>query len=264
MRRPATMNRMHHACISASLGLASTAWLLLGGCGGDAERGSATVDAGAGGPGDATPAHPVVGDAGSVGDAGRPAVDAASDAASDAADACAGCASRRCTSGGCDPAVFLTSKEYTGAIGDGGVASADRECAALASAAGVPGTFRAWLATADGASPATRFEHRSIRPYRLLDGTLVAADFAALGKTLATTIGLTEKRTAISFAYVWTAAERSGAPIADAGDCLGWTSSDALAMGGSGESDDASEEWTKFQDIACSTKARLYCFEQRP
>lgn len=257
------MKRVHHAWVLTLLVLYAFAWVFIAGCGGDSERVAAGSDGG--GPVNGTPAHPVVVEGGSASDAGSDAAapaDAGSDAGSDAA--CASCASGMCTSGGCDPAVFLTSKEYTGAIGDGGVASADRECAALASAAGVPGTFRAWLATADGASPATRFEHHSTRPYRLLDGTLVAADFAALGKTLATTIGLTEKRTAISFAYVWTAAERSGAPIADAGDCLGWTSSDALAMGGSGESDDLSEEWTKFQDIACSTKARLYCFEQRP
>lgn len=189
----------------------------------------------------------------------------ASDGGSDAhADACTSCASGACSDGGCDPAVFLTSKEYTGAIGDGGVAAADGECAALAAAAGLKGTFRAWIASGGGSAPNARFEHMSSRPYRLLDGRLVAADFAALKKTLQTAIGLTEKRTAISFAYVWTAADRDGKRRPDAGDCAGWTSAAAGIKGGSGESDDIVEEWTKFDDIACSTKARLYCFEQRP
>jgi hypothetical protein len=232
--------------------------LQLASCGGDGTIATDASDAASGG--DATLAHPVVPDA---------APDAFADDAltvtdaGDAADACGTCASGSCTDGGCDPAVFLSSREYTGAIGDGGVVSADEECALLAKAAGVPGTFRAWLASADGAAPASRFV-KSSRPYRLLDGTLVAADFAALTKTLATSFGLTEQRTAVAFAYVWTAAERNGTPIAGAGDCAGWTTSDSTVMGGSGESDDVVEEWTKFQDIACSTKARLYCFEQRP
>ena len=160
--------------------------------------------------------------------------------------------------------MFLTSKEYTGAIGDGGVGSADQECAALAAAAGLPGKFRAWLASAGGSAPASRFENKSTRPYRLVDGTRIAADFAALGKTLGAPIGLTEKRTAVVFAYVWTAAERNGSPTADGGDCVGWTSADPGASGGAGESDDVVEEWTKYNDIACSTLGRLYCFEQQP
>lgn len=195
----------------------------------------------------------------SGGDAGGPR-----DAGDAALDACGVCASGACTDGGCDPAVFLTSKEYAGAIGDGGVVAADQECATLAAAAGLPGKYRAWLATADGASPANRFENKSTRPYRLVDGTRVAADFSALAKTLEAPIGLTEQRTAVVFAYVWTAAERNGSSIADGGDCAGWTSADPAASGGAGESDDVVEEWTKYNDIACSTLARLYCFEQRP
>lgn len=241
---------------------ASTAPLLgclyLASCGGDGAIATDARDATAGG--DATLAHPVVPDGArdvSAGDA-HPSADAA-----DAADACGTCASGSCSDGGCDPAVFLSSREYTGAIGDGGVIAADDECASLAKAAGVPGAFRAWLASADGASPASRFI-KSSRPYRLLDGTLVAADFSALSKTLATSFGLTEQRTAVAFAYVWTAAERDGTPIAGGGDCSGWSTSDSAIVGGSGESDDVVEEWTKFEDIACSTKARLYCFEQRP
>ena len=61
-----------------------------------------------------------------------------------------------------------------------------------------------------------------------------------------------------------TAADRDGTARPDAGDCAGWTSSSAAIKGGSGESDDTVEEWTKFDDIACSKKARLYCFEQGP
>ena len=247
---------MQHALIGASLALGAAACLHLASCSGGDEGSEALADAAV--ARDAFEEDSAVLDGPSVdsaGDAGGP---------TDAAVACGVCASGACTDGGCDPAVFLTSKEYAGAIGDGGVGSADQECAALAAAAGLPGKFRAWIATADGSSPATRFENKSSRPYRLVDGTRVAADFAALGKTLEAPIALTEKRAAIAFAYVWTAAERKGTAIADGGDCAGWTSSDLAVNGGAGESDDVVEEWTKYNDIACSTLARLYCFEQRP
>lgn len=252
------MKRVHHALIGPPLALAAAAclYLALASCGDPAAE-DEPQDGAAGR--DAAPDVPAVIDGALPGDAG-----AQPDAADAAVDACGVCASGACTDGGCDPAVFLTSKEYTGAIGDGGVTAADDECAALATSAGLPGKFRAWIASPGGSSPATRFESRSTRPYRLVDGTRVAADYAALGSTLEAPIGLTEKRVPIVFAYVWTAAERNGNAIADGGDCAGWTSGDAGVSGGSGESDDVVEEWTKYADIACSTPARLYCFEQRP
>ena len=249
---------MHHALIGTSLALAA-ACLQLVSCA-DAEEGRDAADAAVGA--DALPGDSAVTDGATVDSAGDAGV--GTDAADGAIDACGVCASGACSDGGCDPAVFLTSKEYTGAIGDGGVGAADQECAALAAAAGLPGKFRAWLASADGGSPATRFENKSTRPYRLLDGKRVAADFTALGTTLEAPIFVTEKRTAVAFAYVWTAAERNGTPIADGGDCAGWTSSDANANGGAGESDDVVDEWTKYNEIGCATMARLYCFEQRP
>lgn len=251
------MKRVHHALIGTSLALGAAACFVhLAGCSGDDQGRDASADAAA--AADAPHQDPAV-VVDSAGDGRGPA-----EAGDAAVDACGVCASGACTDGGCDPAVFLTSKEYTGAIGDGGVGSADQECAALAAASGLPGKYRAWLASADGSSPANRFEHRSARPYRLVDGTRVAADFSALGKTLEAPIGMTEKRTAIAFAYVWTAAERNGTAIADGGDCAGWSSSDAGMNGGAGESDDVVDEWTKYNDIACSTTARLYCFEQLP
>ena len=249
------MKSVHHALIGTALALGAAACLHLASCSSE-EGGDPSADA-AVAPDVAVDGHVVdAAAADSAADAGGPA-----DAA---VDACGVCASGACTDGGCDPAVFLTSKEYAGAIGDGGVVAADQECATLAAAAGLSGKYRAWLAMADGSAPASRFENKSTRPYRLVDGTRVAADFASLGKTLEAPIGLTEQRTAIAFAYVWTAAERNGTSIADGGDCAGWTSSDAAVNGGAGESDDVVEEWTKYADIACSTMARLYCFEQRP
>ena len=235
--------------------VASATFLHLSSCGG-AGSGDGVADAMAGG--DAVGAEPRVVD-GSAPDSTRDASDA-----SDAADACASCASGACGDGGCDPAVFVTSKEYAGAIGDGGVVAADQECAALAAAAGLPGTFRAWLSAAGQSSPSARFTNKSTRPYRRLDGTQVAADFGALASTLKSTISFTEKRVEIPFSYVWTATNGDGMATIGGGDCAGWTSADPAVKGGSGESDDTVSEWTAFGDTACSMMARLYCFEQPP
>lgn len=229
--------------------------------------GSGCLDSGsAEGLADAMAGGDVVGAEAGVGD-GSTGLDASDAQAAtdggDAAVACVGCASGACTAGECDPAVFVTSKEYTGVIGDGGVASADAECAALAAAAGLPGTFKAWLSAA-GSSPSTRFTSKSARPYRLLNGKRVAASFAGLAGTLDNPISVTEARVDIGFAYVWTATDGNGTPTPDAGTCAGWTSSDVAVKGGSGESDDIVPEWTSFGDIPCSTLARLYCFEESP
>lgn len=244
------------AVLGASI-LMSAASLHLSSCS-DADGGQGAADAMAGE--DAIGAKPEVVD----GSMGADATDAtAPKDAGDAADACPGCASGACTTGGCDPAVFITSRQYMGVIGDGGLASADRECAALAMAAGLSGTFTAWL-SAGGVSPATRFTSKSSRPYRRLDGKPVASNFGGLARTLDNPISVTEARVDIGFAYAWTATDGNGLPTADAGDCAGWASADVAVKGASGESDDTVSEWTAFGDIPCSTPARLYCFEQRP
>jgi hypothetical protein len=245
--------------VLGALLLASATCLHLSGCLDGGDRG---VDATAGG--DDGGARPEVVVDESPGDAGADAgVGADANDALDAADACANCASGACTTGGCDPAVFITSKLYVGAIGDGGIASADLECSTVAAAAGLSGTFKAWL-SAGGVSPKARFTSKSTRPYRLLDGTRIAVNFAGLAGLLEHSISVTEARVDIGFAYAWTATEGNGLATGGAGDCAGWTSADGGDKGAAGESDDTVSEWTAFGDIPCSTLARLYCFEQQP
>ena len=87
-----------------------------------------------------------------------------------------------CVGGACEPAcnpcrVFVTSTTHDGNLG--GLAGADAICQARAAAAGLPGTYLAWLS--DGsASPATRFLTQSAGPYRLVNGTTIADDWADL------------------------------------------------------------------------------------
>ena len=98
--------------------------------------------------------------------------------------------------------VFVTSETYTGDLG--GLAGADEKCNALASDAGLDGTYMAWLSgsakipptsPAYVPSPAVRFTKSPI-PYARVDGAVIASDWDDLvDGTLLVPIKVTEKGT---------------------------------------------------------------------
>ncbi len=67
--------------------------------------------------------------------------------------------------------VFISSQTYVGNLG--GVAGADQLCQRLASAAGLSGTYKAWLSDANNRTPATGWKPSS-GPFRLRNGVTVA------------------------------------------------------------------------------------------
>ena len=74
--------------------------------------------------------------------------------------------------------VFVTSSGFFGNLG--GTAGGDTDCNNAASAAGLSGTYKAWLSTtATGDNPASSFTQSTI-PYVLRDNTQVAANWTAL------------------------------------------------------------------------------------
>ncbi|MCA9638983.1 MAG: DUF4215 domain-containing protein, partial [Myxococcales bacterium] len=72
--------------------------------------------------------------------------------------------------------VFVTSTLYQGNLG--GLAGADAKCQARAQAAGLPGTFLAWLSDNTN-NPNTRFT-KSMGPYVLVNGTKIANNYTDL------------------------------------------------------------------------------------
>jgi hypothetical protein len=72
--------------------------------------------------------------------------------------------------------IFVTSQAFTGNLG--GVAGADAKCQTLAGAGKVPGVFKAWLGNST-TSADSRLAHATV-PYTLVDGTVVANNYAAL------------------------------------------------------------------------------------
>ena len=154
--------------------------------------------------------------------------------------------------------VFVTSKTYS--LGFGGVVGADKQCATLATAAGLSGTFKAWISDST-TSPATSFAQSSA-PYKQVDGTVIANDWADLvDGALAIGIKVDENGTTGIKDVIATATKTSGFYTGSA--CSDWTS---VTKGGftRGVSTRVDGTWTDDRIDACTklTQVRLYCFEQ--
>lgn len=166
--------------------------------------------------------------------------------------------------------VFVSSDCHAGDLG--GVAGADASCQALAAAAGLGGTYSAWLADAhDG--PAVRLPHAS-EPYVLVDGSVVALDWDDLTDgELLSAIDLDERAEPVAGrpgcgTAVWTNATAQGTTAVTDGlefACLDWTLALFSRWGLTGEASSRGPAWSDggpFALVRCSTPSRLYCFER--
>jgi hypothetical protein len=156
--------------------------------------------------------------------------------------------------------AFVTSQSHDGNLG--GAAGADATCAAAATAAGITGTFAAWLSVS-GADANGRIG-ASTQPYQLLDGTPVAANTTALsGGSLLNPIDRDETGSLVGPVDVWTNTNPDGTLNA-AGACGDFTSNlhTAAPVPVAGSSGAADATWTDNHTIFCDGAARLYCFEQ--
>jgi hypothetical protein len=163
--------------------------------------------------------------------------------------------------------VFITSTTHLGNFG--GLGGADTFCQELATAAGLSGTYKAWLSDATG-SPSTRFVQAS-GPYRLVDGTTIADDWADLiNGSLDHAINRDEHGDPLpipdDLLDVWTATTPSGTRYVFGTtivDCENWSLRDIDHFGGLGSSSAADAHWTVAEAaITCATLNRLYCFQQ--
>lgn len=170
--------------------------------------------------------------------------------------------------------VFVSSTTYRGALG--GLAGADATCQALASGAGLPGTFKAWLSDST-ASAGERLSH-SPDPYVRTDGVRIAADWSDLvSPPLAQPINVDEHGATLppdgnfySTAYVWTGTLPDGRGVGP-WNCDEWTSAggrefkDNAIVGEANEPSRWTTAWTASGEAAalgCEYELRLYCLEQ--
>jgi hypothetical protein len=167
--------------------------------------------------------------------------------------------------------VFVTSTTYKG--GElGGLAGADAKCQARATAAGLKGTFRAWLSDFTG-SPASRFP-KDVGPYVLLTGSVVANNWSGLTSgSLRHAINITELGAAPAAAavggcdvpIVWTDTSSDGNLGDTSSTCGDWT--DPTIFNSWWGTTSSQSQWTQACSggnsaaTGCSALAPLYCFE---
>jgi hypothetical protein len=158
-------------------------------------------------------------------------------------------------------AVFVTAVPVIPNFG--GTAGGDAICAAAASAASLPGTFRAWLSDIS-ASPATTFTRHG--PFARTDGTVIADNWTDLTDgTIQAPIDRDELAMAITpAADYWTGTLADGTvPTFGALTCSGWTVDTSPQLGVVGNTGASDYLWTTGNSLACDTAGvRLLCFEQ--
>ncbi len=171
-----------------------------------------------------------------------------------------------------DCVVFLTKDTFDADFG--GLQGADRTCQKRAEAAGLKGTFKAWLS--DSANSASeRLTHAGV-PYIDTRGRIVANDWTDLtdgGLQRAMTIDETgydwdgdahHCGSWAWFAEVWTGTNTGGG--ADGPFCDDWTSTSKDSFVTTGYYCYASEAWTKPSSVeirsSCNGQFSLYCIQQ--
>ncbi len=156
--------------------------------------------------------------------------------------------------------VFVTSTTYTGNLD--GLAGADSRCQARADAAGLGGTWKAWLSSTS-VSASSRLNHYN-GEYRLVDSvTKIADNWSDLvDGSLDSPINKDEFGTTRSNSYAWTNTTYSGTVQDTSGQycCYAWSNTQNSGYIGSTNAIDGA--WTISTAQPCTSGYRLYCFEQ--
>ncbi len=152
--------------------------------------------------------------------------------------------------------VFITAADFSGNLG--GLEGADATCTEAAAAAGLGGTWLAWLSTpARSAKDRLTSDGPWYRPDRK---TLVAASRAALTTSgLAARITHTETGATPRGTQAWTGTFEGGSVSPDT--CRSWTSNSVLDVGTAGSTSESSS-WSSAGAMPCAYPRHLYCFER--
>lgn len=147
----------------------------------------------------------------------------------------------------------------------GGIAGADTMCANAASAAGLGGTYMAWLSTGAADDPDSRFITKAAIPYRGADGALVANNWTDL------TDSSVSVNPARKDAYGnWNAAgwiisnvDTDGTAAYDGtNNCSGWTTNGTGYTNHYGQSNQTNSNWTDAGTGNCSGYRIILCIQQ--
>ncbi len=161
--------------------------------------------------------------------------------------------------------VFVTSTLQAGNFG--GLAGADNICATRASAAGLPGTYVAWLSTTAVSAPSRL---GSARGFVRIDGKPFADTVAdLLANEVLNPLRISETgadvsagvATTSSMLTVWTGTAKDGVIAPDT--CADWPSPapTPFVNGLTGRVSGGPASWTARGNSGCGTIRRLYCFQ---
>lgn len=176
-----------------------------------------------------------------------------------------------------DFVIFTTKATFEGDLG--GIRGADEKCNTYAKAAGLPGTFQAWLS--DSRTDAIDRVPEA-GPWRVLDknGKQAAIAFADrsswegypevyLDKTeFGKTLGELSTTSTTDIPYTWTGTKLGGAR--EGCHCLDWTSADNSTtcddgsyggVIGSRMEKSPEEAWTNVTSNPCDAKSALLCYQ---
>ncbi len=159
--------------------------------------------------------------------------------------------------------VFISSESYTGNLG--GLSGADDKCQALATTAGLPGKYKAWMSD-DTSSASDRLNH-SATPYVQPNGEIIIAkNWEDLTDGfLLNLIDINEKGELIRFWMVWTGTLYDG--VGSNFNCDNWkeegTWPTEQAWGLHGDPMFGSMGYWSNSDISeCTRRAPIYCIQQ--
>ncbi len=160
--------------------------------------------------------------------------------------------------------VFVTSETFTGNLG--GLDGADEKCQRLATAAGLGGTFKAWLSTANE-NAKDRIPQEG--PYQLVNGTVISDTLPGLlDNAIDAPILVDESLNRPVAGTVYTGTGPDGI-VSGFGSftCGGWTSAAGCSQTAViGENASTTRSWTAISDFGdcnqseCSFARHIYCF----
>lgn len=164
--------------------------------------------------------------------------------------------------------IFVSNTAYQGNLGETfGAYDADKICYSAAQAAGLSGSFIAWLS--DSSSTVAQRSSHNQGPYILTDqSTRIAKNWMDLiDGTLLHPINLNASGSYVGTQYVWTGTSAAGSSTGK--DCEDWTSNTGdPSIGGMGDHGEVGYTgsvnggWTALGDRECDEYYRLYCIEQ--
>jgi hypothetical protein len=164
----------------------------------------------------------------------------------------------------CTKYMFVTSTVYTGDLG--GVAGADAKCNDHALAAGLKGTYLAWIATDATDDPESRFT-RSALPYVTPDGVKVANDYDDLtGGNVLSTVFIDEFAVTITDAGFVAPVKNDGTIYHNPETCNGYTSADTTVRtnlrAGTGNPGGDLDFYPNTAVVCAWSQMRILCVEQ--